>query len=216
SAMIVHDLKNHVNAIIYFSQESFGDSREVINQSARQVLTTLSNILDVQKFEDAKMQLDMNLHPLAPVAENALGKVGFLASQKNIRVENNIAPDVSAVMDVEIVGRVFINLFTNALKHTPKEGKITVDAAEKPGAGDFLQVSVTDTGDGIPEEMLHLVFDKFRQVEIRRSGLVRSTGLGLTFCKLAVESHGGTIGVQSEVGKGSDFHFTLSTKRTPY
>ena len=76
-------------------------------------------------------------------------------------------------------------------------------------AGNAVRFAVADTGEGIPEEAFDLIFDKFGQAETRKSGRKMSTGLGLTFCKLAVEAHGGRIWVESELGKGSTFHFTI-------
>ena len=122
---------------------------------------------------------------------------------------------VRVICDYNFISRVIRNLFMNALKFTPKDGAITLevesleDAASKndghAGIKEIARVSVKDNGQGIPSHYLGKVFDKFVQVESREF----STGLGLTFCKLAVEAHGGNIGVESVEGKGSTFWFTL-------
>ncbi|HTP12975.1 MAG TPA: HAMP domain-containing sensor histidine kinase, partial [Bacteroidota bacterium] len=104
--------------------------------------------------------------------------------------------------DSDLIGRVIQNLFSNALKFTPPDGTITVEIER---INDAVKLTVEDTGPGIPEHHLPKIFDKFYQAEVR--GV--STGIGLTFCKLAVELHGGSIGVTSGVGKGSKFWFTL-------
>lgn len=112
--------------------------------------------------------------------------------------------------------RILVNLLANALKFTPSNGVVTVMANQtndlenstrndRPG----IVISVSDTGEGIPPEDRERIFEKFGQVESRRAGRKMSTGLGLTFCKLAVEAHGGHIWVESEMGKGSTFHFSL-------
>jgi len=111
--------------------------------------------------------------------------------------------------DREITKRIFINLLTNAIKYTPNNGTITLSANQSEGISGFVKVLVSDSGQGIPKDQLSKVFDKFGQVSAKKSGDVRSTGLGLTFCKMAVESHGGEISVESEINKGTSFIFTL-------
>jgi hypothetical protein len=118
--------------------------------------------------------------------------------------------------------RVFVNLLTNAIKYTPNNGKIFImnelmNEKMKNVIHNFIPsffhsfilFKVSDTGQGIPAEKLHLVFEKFGQVEAKKSGGIRLTGIGLTFCKLAIEAHGGQIGIESEVGKGTTFWFTV-------
>ena len=109
--------------------------------------------------------------------------------------------------DAQLIRRVVQNLLGNALKFTEKDGVITV--CIEIGAEETVRVSVADNGPGIPLEHQAKVFDKFHQVAASKQGHKYSTGLGLTFCKLAVEAHGGRIGLQSTVGKGSTFWFEL-------
>ena len=111
-----------------------------------------------------------------------------------------------AECDVEMTRRVVANLVANALKFTPSAGTVTVAVSTNDS---LARVEVHDTGPGIPPEYLGKIFDKFGQVEASKERKKFSTGLGLAFCKLAVEAHGGTIGVESEEGKGSTFWFEL-------
>jgi signal transduction histidine kinase len=110
--------------------------------------------------------------------------------------------------------RVLANLLSNALKHSPPKTRIEVRAAlpEESGA---VQVDVADEGEGIPEAYHQKIFEKFGQVDTARPGPRLNKGLGLTFCKLAVEAHGGRIWVQSAVGRGSTFSFTLPLQADP-
>jgi len=117
----------------------------------------------------------------------------------------NTSP-VASNCDPGLIRRVIGNLLGNALKFTPASGSITITASSD---GRTARVEVADTGPGIPADFLDRVFDKFSQASEGRSRKRYSTGLGLTFCKLAIEAHGGTIGVTSEVGVGTQFWFEL-------
>jgi signal transduction histidine kinase len=112
--------------------------------------------------------------------------------------------------DANLVTRVIANLVGNAIKFTPEGGKVAI-SVEKQGEG--AKLCVADAGYGIPPEYHAKIFEKFEQLETRQKKAMHSTGLGLTFCKLAVEAHGGEIGVESEVDKGSTFWFTLPAKK---
>jgi signal transduction histidine kinase len=114
------------------------------------------------------------------------------------------------VCDGELIQRVLVNLLGNATKFMSAGGEIRISIA--PKEGDWM-ISVTDTGPGIPPQYHEKIFDKFGQVDTESGRKKYSTGLGLTFCKLAVEAHGGRIGVESCVGKGSTFWFILPVRK---
>jgi signal transduction histidine kinase len=127
--------------------------------------------------------------------------------KKNIKIVTAIDENVPKITcDPELVERVFSNLISNALKFTPEEGTITVSLR---ATGESLEGSVADTGEGIPADCLTKIFDKFQQVQGQHKG---GTGLGLTICRHIVEAHTGKIWVESEIGKGSSFKFTLPRK----
>ncbi|MBH9577255.1 sensor histidine kinase [Inhella proteolytica] len=211
--MIVHDLKNPLGAILSTLDSPALLSRlEQLKQSSRQMLTLVLNILDVQKFEDTQVVLDTRPVALAALAAQAVEQVRFLVERKNQTVELEVPAGLSVRGDGEMLERVLVNLLTNAVKYTPTNGRIVIHAAAEGEAQ--VRVQVQDSGEGIPAERLEAVFAKFGQYQARDSGLVRSTGLGLNFCKLAVEAHGGQIGVASEVGQGSTFWFTLPLATT--
>jgi signal transduction histidine kinase len=215
TGMIVHDLKNPLNTIINLSKE------QETKQAGKQMLNMVLNILDVQKFESAQMKIQAIDFLLRSCVLEALHEVKMLYERKSIVIKNNISNKIFVKGDVDLINRVFINLLTNAIKYTPNNGKIEINdelsirnyelKTEKNLVrnSQFIIIKISDSGQGIPADKLNMVFDKFIQVESKNSGKVRSTGLGLTFCKLAVEVHGGEIGVESEVGIGSTFWVSL-------
>ncbi len=216
TGMIVHDLKNPLNSILN------NDNIDRIKQAGKQMLNMVLNILDVQKFEDAKMKLELQNTSAYNIAVSAYNQVIVLMKEKSITFENKIDSRLGIKTEPEILERVFVNLLTNAIKYTPNNGNISImnelmNEKMKDVETDFIPsffhsfilFKVFDTGEGIPKDKLHLVFEKFGQVEAKNSGGIRSTGLGLTFCKLAIEAHGGQIGVESELGKGTTFWFTV-------
>ncbi len=200
TGMIVHDLKNPLNSVISLAEN------DIVKQSGKQMLNIVMNILDVQKFEDAEIQLKLTNNSIFEVSKAAIYQVKLLYEQKNIKIKNQIENYVAKI-DPEIIERVFVNILTNAIKHTPNNGIITLEAIEN--LPDYIRVKITNTGMGIPLDKLHSVFGKFKQLKAKKSGITAATGIGLTFCKIFIEEHGGKIGVDSEVGKNTTFWFTL-------
>jgi anti-sigma regulatory factor (Ser/Thr protein kinase) len=122
-------------------------------------------------------------------------------------VELDIETRHFAQLDEDLISRVLINLLTNAIKYSEPNGSIRVTSQEE---GEWLSIKVKDEGMGIPEDKLESIFHKYGQIEARKSGAARSTGLGLAFCKMAVEAHGGSINAQrNPTGQGVTFTFTL-------
>ncbi len=208
TSMIVHDLKNPLNLILNISK-SLRPEKQIatMKQSGKQMLNMVLNILDVHKYEEVKMNLELEDKQLALIAINAINQVQFLYEQKDITVKNEIEFGLITKVEAETIERVFINLLTNAIKYTPTGGIIVLSSNQHTDK--MVRIGVTDTGEGIAEDGMHLVFQKFGQIIAKQSGTIKSTGLGLTFCKMAVEAHGGEIGLNSEVGKGTTFWFTL-------
>ncbi|OFX53622.1 MAG: hypothetical protein A2046_14090 [Bacteroidetes bacterium GWA2_30_7] len=207
TSMIVHDLKNPLNSIINPPSIYQGNKlQNFIRQTGFQMLTLVSNILDIQKHEDSKLGLSLESLNLNETIEENIDKVQFLYEQKNLKIENNIGNIILIKADADIFVRVIINLLTNAIKFSPNNG--TIKIISEP-INDFVKISVSDDGEGIPSEMHEVIFSKFGQVISKKSGIARSTGLGLAFCKIAVEAHGGKIGLISSAGKGSTFWITI-------
>jgi signal transduction histidine kinase len=214
--MIVHDLRTPLNGIYGFLQllettEKVRLTDKGVTYLARVMSSTVTlmdmvtALLDVNKMESGEMTLHLADCDLLVAARQVLVEVDALKGRRQLLLD--APPDLAPVAaDPDLVRRVFQNLMGNALKFTPADGVISI--AIHPGA-EAVRVAIRDTGPGIPQEYHTRIFEKFGQVEARNTGQKRSTGLGLTFCKLAVEAHGGRIGVESAVGSGSTFWFEL-------
>jgi signal transduction histidine kinase len=149
---------------------------------------------------------------VAEIIQAALDAVQTGAQAKEVKLEAAIVKGLPRVLaDAEMMRRVLINLIENAIKYSVKDQKITVGAKRN---GDFVEFFVQDEGRGIPKNEQERIFEKFARVQVGASGNTKGLGLGLAYCKLAVEGHGGKIWVESELGKGSRFLFTLPISRT--
>ena len=197
---IVHDLKNPLNVIINLAGSS------LVRQSGKQMLNMVMNILDVHKYEEKSMILDKFVQSLYELSNNAIREVEFLTLQKKISIVNEISKDIQVDADQEIMIRVLVNFLTNAIKYSPENGTVRLIAEDKKG---MIQVKVIDNGPGVPDAFKDKVFDKFAQAEMKKSGSTPSTGIGLTFCKMGIEAHGGEAGVENNIGPGSTFWFTI-------
>jgi len=151
----------------------------------------------------------------AELVAAAASQVASLAESQQLVLVRQIAADLPPLRgDENKLCRTLVNLLGNALKFTPSGGAVTVAACPSK-EGQAVLFSVSDTGEGIPPEAFGRIFEKFGQVESRQGGRIMSTGLGLAFCKLAVEAHGGRIGVESAPGQGSTFSFTIPLPSSP-
>ncbi len=205
TSMIVHDLKNPLNTIIGLSSGDYQPGfQKSIHQSGKGMLNLVMNILDVQRFEETEIRLNLGSHSLQKVIAQGYDAVYQALTERNIEFKNSITQDHLLQIDETLVVRVFVNLLSNAIKYTPTQGEIVVMAENDPSAT-FQKILVQDNGAGIPAAFLETIFNKFTQQNPR----AQSTGLGLAFCKMVVEAHEGEIGVTSEVNQGSTFWFTL-------
>ncbi|WP_166363721.1 sensor histidine kinase [Perlabentimonas gracilis] len=208
TSMIVHDLKNPLNMILNIPNAFDPEKKDMaIKQSANQMLNMVLNILDVNKYEEVGMKFELKEKRLEPIGNLASEKVQFLCEQKAIILKNEIDPNITAWVDSEILERVFINLLTNAIKYSPIGESITIKS--NVTALETVQISVTNKGEGISSDKKHLVFQKFGQIVAKKSGAVKSTGLGLAFCKMAIEAHSGKIDVDTAADGLTTFWFTL-------
>ena len=214
--MIVHDLRNPLTGISGFLDLALALERETLTEdgleylqtakrSTKAVIDMVSAVLDVSKMEAGEMKLHLAECDLVRIAADLMSDMQSLKEAREMILDAPPAP-VTVVADKDLILRVIQNLLGNALKFTPSDGWIRLGIEPDEN---HVCVRVWDNGPGIPVEYRERIFEKFGQVEARANRQKHSTGLGLTFCKLAVEAHGGSIGVESEVGKGSKFWFVL-------
>jgi len=220
-ANMSHELRTPLNAIIGFSEvltdRMFGELNEKqeeylkdIYASGTHLLSLINDILDLSKIEAGRMELELSDFHLPTALDNALMLVRERAGRRNLTLHKNVDAEVGDVRaDERKVRQVVLNLLSNAIKFTPEGGRIEVAAVPRDGS---VEVSISDTGMGIALEDQEAVFEEFRQVGTAEKK-AEGTGLGLTLCRKFIELHGGRIWVQSQVGMGSTFTFTIPVRR---
>lgn len=216
TAMVYHDLRGPLQTVHGSIQRlarnlanhedpSIWNLLQVGLRGTRQLRRMVDGLLDVQRLEEGKAIL--NLHPteVRVLLADAVQLVQPLALEANMRLKFAIQDELPLVdADMDMIVRVVINLMENAIKYTPAGEVITLGAYHE---GDEVRIHVKDSGPGIPPDMKQQIFDKFSRVKYQNAP--KGVGLGLAFCRLAVQAHSGRIWVESELEKGSDFIFTL-------
>jgi len=217
-ANMSHELRTPLNAIIGFSEvlqeKLFGELNEKqaeytddILTSGRHLLSLINEILDLSKVEAGRMELELATFDLPLAIDNARTFVRERATRHGITLDVKIDERLGDIVgDERKIKQILLNLLSNAVKFTPEGGRVGINARQTNGTA---EISVTDTGIGIAPEDQPKIFEEFRQVGTDYAHKVEGTGLGLTLAKKFVELHGGRIWVESEVGKGSTFVFTL-------
>jgi len=212
--MIIHDLRGPLASIMVnldvmrmkgdLSAEQ-AERLKRARQGCESMHKLITDMLDISRMEEGKMPLKREPLVVEELIWPAVQEVRDLADKANKRLIVMVPDDLPTIRaDRDLLQRVVTNLVGNAIKHTASGGEIRVTAEWDSGA-DAVHISVSDDGEGIPPEQLEHIFDKFVRA---RSG-ARGTGLGLTFCRMAVEAHGGWIRAQSRVGEGSTFTFAI-------
>ena len=171
------------------------------------MLNLINDLLDISAIESGQLKLDLQAVELVPFLQETLANHQLTAKNKNIEIVGKISdslPDVN--IDARRVAQVIDNLISNAVKFSPKNTVVTL-SAEQPA--DSVKISVSDQGQGIPPEEQKKLFQEFGKTSVKPTDGEKSTGLGLAIVKKIVKGHGGEVGVSSQVGAGSTFHFTL-------
>ena len=197
-------IEGHTGELTTEQREMLTEAR----QNAEQLDEIMSDLLELAEIESGARQISAaTLRPI-DIARAALDHFQAAAESKHVRLVNDVWPDLPPVVaDRQAVKRIFDNLLSNAIRHTERDGQVTIGATEISGR---VMFSVRDTGEGIPEEYLPRIFDRFIQVSGRAGG---GTGLGLALAKRLVEAQAGQIRVECRAGEGTTFTFTLPTGR---
>ncbi|WP_462273628.1 sensor histidine kinase [Methanohalophilus sp.] len=220
-ANMSHELRTPLNSIIGFSQileknrNNNLDDKEIkytsnILNGGENLLGLINNILDISKVEAGKMDYSPERMNLEEIIDNTMILVKPMAYKKSIDLQFIVKPEhLEIYADRMKLKEILYNLLSNAIKFTPEKGIVVVNSE---CTNNIVQISVSDTGIGIPQEKLEMIFDPFRQADSFSTRKYGGTGLGLALVKKYVEMHGGDIWVESEVGKGSTFTFTIPLK----
>jgi signal transduction histidine kinase len=217
--MIVHDMRAPLSSLIASMRwvergagpalaPPLAEAHRIGRRGAEELLGMVNDLLDVARMEEGRLELERAAEPVAELAATALDQTRYLAADRSLSLESQVPGELPRVwVDREKIVRVLVNLIGNAIKFTPVGGRVEVSARLRSDGQ--IAVTVADSGEGIPPEYHERIFEKFGQVETRQGGRTMSTGLGLAYCRLAVEAHGGVIGVESRPGEGARFTFTL-------
>jgi two-component system sensor histidine kinase/response regulator len=219
-SIIAHDLRNPFAGIMGLSDimeimllESNGEKPEqlieltkMIKKSSESALDLISNLMDWAKSQTGGISINPISLTMQYIFSSAFQIVNGNALKKNITIEKSFADNDTVYADNMLVNTILRNLLTNAIKFTHPNGKIIVSALNKDN---FLEISVADTGVGIDPKHIHKIFRIDSKFSLLGTNKEKGTGLGLILCKEFVEKQGGTIWVESELGKGSKFTFTL-------
>ncbi len=219
-AMVTHDLRTPLSTLrhifTFLESGKHGNldpkGNEFVNAGGRNVdrlLTLVNDLLDVEKADSGQVHLEMSKVALAECFDACVSSLSVFAESKGVGLDF-IETDLIVMGDEERIDRILNNLVGNAVKFSPNGGKVILSAArmvEKDQA--FAVISVKDEGEGIPQDKLDHIFEKFHQIEKSSDNTEKGSGLGLAICRAFVQLHGGKIWAESKIGEGSEFNFTI-------
>lgn len=225
SRMIVHDLRSPLAAVttglkllrdVIPANNAYrpivDSTTEASQRAIRKILSRVDSLLDVSRMESGQLALDTEPTELATLVDSVCVELSPLAHELEVNLNSEVESKLPLLdIDPDKIERVLQNLLDNALKYCPADTAITIRAYQPGSRGaphGFIRVEVTDQGPGVPDEYKSRLFERFVQMKGQR-GSRRGVGLGLTFCKMTVEAHGGTIWIEDNPGGGSVFAFTL-------
>jgi signal transduction histidine kinase len=220
-SIIAHDLKSPFNSILGFSEILKDEARDldidsiveyagIINSSVLHTFGLLENLLNWARMQQGRIPFEPQKILLNSIVNTEFEGLKNSAIQKNIKLIKNIDENLIITADENMLSTVLRNLVSNAIKFTPNGGEVKVEASVED---DNVKISVSDTGIGIKPETIRKLFKIETSFTTRGTENEKGTGLGLLLCKEFVEKHGGKVWVESVVGKGSCFNFTLHNAR---
>ena len=169
------------------------------------LIRLINDLLDIEKMETGKLDMTFANTDLYSIFDKSIGSIADFAASRQVEV--SVEPTkLSVQADADRLVQVMVNLLSNAIKFSPSESTVKITACRDD---QWVEISVSDQGRGIPIEHLKTIFERFQQVKSSEAQTESGSGLGLTICKSIIEQHGGAIGVESELGKGSSFWFKV-------
>jgi len=219
-ASVSHELRTPLHTIIGFS-ELLGEQEHGtlnadqqrflhhIHADAEHLLGLINDVIDLSRVEAGRLKVHTENLSLRAAVSEAVNAISAMAGAREVAIREGLCPDVTVLADPLRLRQILYNLLSNGVKFTKPGGEVSVAAKFE---GDFVHITVSDTGIGLQAEECSRVFDKFYQVGFTSAGVREGTGLGLAICKQLVEMQGGKIWVESEPGRGSRFQFTLPTQ----
>ncbi len=220
-SLLAHDLKNPLTGVSGSIESLLNgylgkmtgeqkDLLEVCTRSCHFLLRLIEDTLDLSKFEAGRIRLYQEPLSINEVINRGIQGLKSLANLRQIHLKTTFSEDLqSAWIDGNFIERVIINLLSNTLKFTPSQGNIHINVQVVSENPNFICVSIKDTGPGIPENELEKIFHQFYRIEDEKTRKLIGTGLGLSFCREVIELHRGEIWVESKLGQGSTFYFTI-------
>ena len=216
-ANVSHELRTPVSTIRGYAEtllegalEDKAHAREflrIIYDDAERLTKLINDLLDLSRVESGKMKLALEEGALEAVIDRVLAGMNKEAGKNSVTLKKDVSSRLAGIrIDEAAIAQVLLNLVENAVKYNKAGGSVTVGARETPRS---IEVSVSDTGIGIPQEDIPRIFERFYRVDKARSRDLGGTGLGLSIVKHIIQAHGGDITVESKVGSGSLFRFTL-------
>lgn len=184
------------------------EARQMVSVAERnsvRLIALINDILDFEKLESGKMEMDIRPMPLMRMLERSIETISAHAMQEDVSIELR-CPNALVLGDETRLAQVTLNLLSNAVKYSRRGGIVTVSASARDGA---VEIRVQDRGRGIAPEMQHRLFQRFQQIDSSDARTKPGTGLGLAICRAIIEQHGGSIGVESREGEGSTFWFRV-------
>jgi PAS domain S-box-containing protein len=218
--MVAHDMKNPVaNTMLGLEMievapggrltEQQGEYLRIARQNQFKLSEMIVNLLEISKIESGEVKLHRTALSAADLIDRTVKRHNAIIESEDNVVHVSVDPAAQSILaDENLLERIISNLLSNAIRHSYTKGEITISVSPADG-NNSVSISVQDHGEGIPEKYHRQIFEKFRQPDMIKTTRKANTGLGLAFCKMAVEAHGGTISVESEPGKGSCFTVLL-------
>jgi signal transduction histidine kinase len=212
-----HELRTPLHTIIGFAELMAEELEGSLNPKQKRfvdhiykdslhLLELINDVLDISRIEAGHLELRLEFFDLTTAIEEVLATIRPQTAAKSLRLEASIVLGVTVHADRVRFKEILYNLLSNAVKFTPQGGVIRVGAEVRDA---FVEISVLDSGIGIPQEEQDAIFDKFYQVGSTTTGLREGTGLGLAITRQLVEAHGGRIRLRSAPGEGSQFFFSM-------